>query len=194
MSRPSHDNPIYTLLAIMQSSMPSEKWTDRHFSICVFVCMKEKETETDLLQDLIVEFESPELQSGGQGTNGGQAGQELLSCSQRNIGIGLMGLLDLQLLLLCGDHRQNFLLHAEGGDGQMYPDTHGSDVQQSRGNHTSIPSLLMANSSKLRMAALMTCTAGSTVMPMLMALLLFGSRTRSSDFLVSGPFCTEISC
>lgn len=107
--------------------MPSEKWTNRdvtlspsHFSICVFVCMKEK--ETDLLQGLIVEFESPELQSGGQGTNGGQAEQELLSCSQRNIGIGRLGLLDLQLLLLCGDHSQNFLLHTEGGDGQMYPD------------------------------------------------------------------------
>lgn len=47
----------------------------------------------------------------------------------------------------------------------------------------------MANSSKLRMAVLMTWTAGRTVIPMLMALLLFGSRTRISDFLVSGPFC-----
>lgn len=48
----------------------------------------------------------------------------------------------------------------------------------------------MANSSKFRMAVLMTWTAGRTVIPMLMALLLFGSRTRISDFFVSVPFYT----
>lgn len=79
------------------------------------MCLGER--ETDLLQGLIVEFESPELQSGDEGTNGGQAEQELLSCSQRNIRIGHLSLLHLQFLLLCGDHSQNFLLNTERGGG-----------------------------------------------------------------------------
>lgn len=56
---------------------------------------------------------------------------------------------------------------------------------------TSIPSLLMANSSKVRIALLMTCIAGKTVMPMLMALLLLGSSTKIAAFLVSAPFCSK---
>lgn len=55
---------------------------------------------TNLLQNFVVEFEGPELQAGGQGIDGGQGQQELLGCSQRDVRIGQLSLLDLQLLLL----------------------------------------------------------------------------------------------
>lgn len=55
---------------------------------------------------------------------------------------------------------------------------------------TSIPSLLTANSSKLSTAVLIIWMGGSTVRPMLMALLLFGSNT-TTTFLPSVAFCKE---
>ncbi len=74
--------------------------------VCVFVC--------HLLQGLVVEFEGPELQAGDQGTDGGQAEQELLRCAQGNVRIGQLSLLDLLLLLVCGGHGQDLLLRTEG--------------------------------------------------------------------------------
>ncbi len=67
-----------------------------------------------LLQSLVVEFEGPELQTGGQGADGGQAAQELLCRAQGDVRIGQLSLLDLLLLLLCWGHGQDFLLRKEG--------------------------------------------------------------------------------
>ena len=83
--------------------------------VCVCVCY--------LLQGLVVEFEGPELQAGGQGTDGGQAEQELLRRAQRNVRIGQLSLLDLLLLLVSGGHGQDLLLSTKGGQlspGQIY--------------------------------------------------------------------------
>lgn len=55
---------------------------------------------------------------------------------------------------------------------------------------TSIPSLLTANSSKLSTAVLIIWMGGSTVRPMLMALLLLGSNT-TTTFFPSMAFCKE---
>lgn len=66
-----------------------------------------------LLQHLIVQFERPELQAGGQGSDGGQGKEELLCCAQGDVRIGHLSLLDLLLLLLSGNHGHDLLLRTE---------------------------------------------------------------------------------
>lgn len=62
-----------------------------------------------LFRHLVVHLEGPELKAGGQLADGGQGEQELLSGTQRDVRVCQLGLLDLLLLLLGGDHGQNFL-------------------------------------------------------------------------------------
>lgn len=64
---------------------------------------------TDLLSGLVVHLESPELESGGELANGGQREEELLCRAQRDVRVGQLGLLDLLLLLLSGNHGEDFL-------------------------------------------------------------------------------------
>ena len=68
---------------------------------------------SDLLNKLIVHLECPQLQASRQLCDGGEGEKELLSAAQGNIRVDQLSLLDLLLLLLCGDHCQNFL--GEGG-------------------------------------------------------------------------------
>lgn len=63
----------------------------------------------DLLQYIIVHFESPEVQASRQLTDGGQREEELFSTAQRNVRVSQLCFLNLLLLLFCGDHRQDFL-------------------------------------------------------------------------------------
>jgi len=63
----------------------------------------------DLLGRLVVHLEGPELESRRELADGGQREEELLCRAQRDIWAGQLGLLDLLLLLLRGNHRQDFL-------------------------------------------------------------------------------------
>lgn len=55
-----------------------------------------------------------------------------------------------------------------------------TQIMLDRASLTSIPSLFKAYSSKFKMAILIVLGGGSTVRPILMALLLLGSRTMTS--------------
>lgn len=55
-----------------------------------------------------------------------------------------------------------------------------TQIMPDRASLTSIPSLFKAYSSKFKMAILIVLGGGSTVRPILMALLLLGSRTMTS--------------
>lgn len=68
---------------------------------------------SDLLNKLIVHLECPQLQASRQLCDGGESEEELLSTAQGNIRVDQLSLLDPLLLLLCGDHCQDFL--GEGG-------------------------------------------------------------------------------
>ena len=64
---------------------------------------------SDLLDDLVVHLEGPELQAGRQLGDGGQREEELLCAAQGHLGVPQLGLLDPLLLLLAGGHGQDFL-------------------------------------------------------------------------------------
>ena len=64
---------------------------------------------SDLLYKLIVHLECPQLQASRQLCDGGEGEKELFSAAQGNIRVDQLSLLDPLLLLLCGDHCQDFL-------------------------------------------------------------------------------------
>lgn len=70
---------------------------------------------SDLLNKLVVHLERPQLQASRQLCDGGEGEKELLGAAQGNIRVHQLSLLDPLLLLLCGDHCQDFL--GEGGGG-----------------------------------------------------------------------------
>lgn len=71
--------------------------------------MTERWRCSDLLRDLVVHLEGPELQPGGQLRDGGQGEEELLCWSQGDVRVHQLSILDPLLLLLRWDHRQDFL-------------------------------------------------------------------------------------
>ena len=71
--------------------------------------MTERWRCSDLLRDLVVHLEGPELQPGGQLCDGGQGEEELLCWSQGDVRVHQLSILDPLLLLLRRDHRQDFL-------------------------------------------------------------------------------------
>lgn len=133
----------------------------------------------NLLSCLVVHLEGPELESGRQLTDGRQSEEKLLRWAQRHIRVSQLGLLDLLLLLLSGDHGQDFLRDKAGLE-RMHALIHTPDTCFLLIALTSMPSLFSAYSSKLTMAVLMVRGGGSTVRPMLMALLLLESKTMIS--------------
>lgn len=64
---------------------------------------------SDLLNKLIVHLECPQLQASRQLCDGGEGEKELLSAAQRNVRVDQLSLLDPLLLLLGGDHCEDFL-------------------------------------------------------------------------------------
>lgn len=75
-----------------------------------------------LFRHFVVHLEGPELKAGGELADGGQGEQELLSGTQRHVRVCQLGLLDLLLLLLGGDHGQNFLEDKGQGEGRTQKD------------------------------------------------------------------------
>lgn len=70
---------------------------------------------SDLLRELVVHLEGPQLQASRQLRDGGESEEELLGAAQRHVRVAQLSLLDPLLLLLSGDHRQDFLQGREGG-------------------------------------------------------------------------------
>lgn len=65
--------------------------------------------QSDLLYELVVHLEGPQLQASRELSDGGECEEELLGAAQRDVRVDQLGLLDPLLLLLRGDHRQDFL-------------------------------------------------------------------------------------
>lgn len=85
-------------------------WKDCvRFIRCLKNIKKANKDLENLLQALVVEFKSPELQACREATDGGQSQQELLCCTQRHVRIGQLCLLDPLLLFLSRHHGQDFL-------------------------------------------------------------------------------------
>lgn len=161
----------------------------------------------NLLSCLVVHLEGPELESGRELADRRQSEEKLLRWAQRHIRVGQLGLLDLLLLLLGGDHGQDFLRDKAGLE-RMHALIHTPDTCFLLRALTSMPSLFSAYSSKLTMAVLMVRGGGSTVRPMLMALLLLESKTMISWRFPSAavfyntkihsragpPFCLHLFC
>lgn len=64
---------------------------------------------SDLLCELVVHLEGPQLQASRELRDGGESEEELLGAAQRDVRVDQLSLLDPLLLLLSGDHRQDFL-------------------------------------------------------------------------------------
>lgn len=87
----------------------------RPVQICLLVIKLDKTGNvSDLLDKLIVHLECPQLQASRQLSDGGEGEKELLGAAQGNIRVDQLSLLDPLLLLLCGDHCQDFL--GKGGN------------------------------------------------------------------------------
>ena len=81
---------------------------------------------SNLFNKLVVHLECPQLQASRQLCDGGEGEKELLSTTQGDIRVDQLSLLNPLLLLLCGDHRQDFLeqewrQERRGGEGEVLP-------------------------------------------------------------------------
>ncbi len=82
-----------------------QSWGKRPAEVYLHVINVEKTGNvSDLLNKLIVHLECPQLQAGRQLSDGGKGEKELFRAAQGNIRVDQLSLLDLLLLLLCGDH------------------------------------------------------------------------------------------
>lgn len=69
---------------------------------------------SDLLGELVVHLECPQLEASGQFCDGGESEKKLLGAAQRDIRVEQLSLLDPLLLLFRGDHCEDFLGETAG--------------------------------------------------------------------------------